>query len=984
MKLHTWGYWIAVGAVITITLFAVSRINAPLNSINKSREQEEKARFHEARMKYEFDMLKDPKTGKIPRGIFEKEIAFARTLPVKSEDNLASSVAGSSGSLVLNNYIPAGPNNIGGRTRAAAYDRRYNGVTNRVIIAGCVSGGIMRSTDGGNSWKLVTPNGDIHNFTALAQDPTNPDVWYAGGGEAYGNSASEIGATYMGHGVWKSVNNGASWTKLTLSISGFSEPSAGFQLEVFDHPFDFVHNIAVNPTNGHVYIAGHRRLIRSTDRGSSFQLVFQGNAPATSATGQMDVTVSVTGRVFLAVNGGNPDQGMRGVWHSPSGDLNSFTRVAGGQTLGVDSVSEWRGNDYSGGSKRILLDLAPSNNNIAYVFYDNGLSNDDDKKPEADLFRTDISGTTFTWSNRSNNLPDYPQGDLSGSDPLSLQNGYNMVVKVKPNDPNTVFIGGTNLYRSTDGFATKDNIAWINGYRQSPLDYGRYPNGHPDQHQLTFNPTNADEAICGDDGGIRQTTNISAGGGGWPQHPVSWRQLPNYQTLQYYNVAIDPSEGRNNFAGGSQDNGVTYRDKTGVLGTPAVDSNNHRQLISADGAFVGISSVNGTDQYLFESIQYGSLRRVRLASPPTSSGEIRPIGLTTTIEGEENEFGEFVTNLRLVADNSNDLYYVNFNRLFRTTSASTVTSSSGWTELTGVAQTVNPSNPTSGRNIGIRGMTFSRGPYMTTHALYFGTTNGKIFRLDDPRNAAATAIPVNITPAGLTGNVQDIAVNPNNDDEVLAIVSNYNVVSIWWTNNGKSATPTWQNAEGNLTLPSIRSCMIVVKKDAANNPVTEYYVGTSVGIYSTTNITSGAPIWQREGENVVNFSVVVSLAYRPNDNVMVLGTHGNGMFYTFLGTPNFTPNVNTGIDPITNDKNFINKVYPTLSTNIIQYQTGNIFGVKKISIDVFNIAGQRVLRRETGYQNGAINITTLARGNYILLITSDDRKYRHVQKIIKQ
>ncbi len=46
----------------------------------------------------------------------------------------------------LNTYFPAGPNNQGGRTRALAYDVRYNGTTNQVLIAGGVSGGIMRSS----------------------------------------------------------------------------------------------------------------------------------------------------------------------------------------------------------------------------------------------------------------------------------------------------------------------------------------------------------------------------------------------------------------------------------------------------------------------------------------------------------------------------------------------------------------------------------------------------------------------------------------------------------------------------------------------------------------------------------------------------------------------------------------------------------------------------------------------------------------------
>jgi hypothetical protein len=280
-------------------------------------------------------------------------------------------------------------------------------------------------------------------------------------------------------------------------------------------------------------------------------------------------------------------------------------------------------------------------------------------------------------------------------------------------------------------------------------------------------------------------------------------------------------------------------------------------------------------------------------------------------------------------------------------------------------------------------MAFSRGTYATSHALYIGTTNGRIFRLDDPRNMDAATVPKNITPVGLTGNVQDISVNPNNDDEIMAIVSNYGVVSIWHTTNAKLGTPTWRSIEGNLALPSIRSCMIVVKKDAANQPATEYYVGTSIGLYSTTNI-SGTPTWQREGASSLNFAVVRCLAYRPVDNVMVTGTHGNGMYFANLGTPNFTPNLNTGINPITNDKNFIRAVFPTITTNTVQFRTGNLFTIKKIIIQLTTINGQEIYRSETGYQNGSVNTQKLAVGIYILSITSNDGKYRHIMKIIKR
>jgi hypothetical protein len=963
-------------------------------------EKEAEASYAGARARYEFDMLKDPNTGQIPKDIFEKELLFAKGLPVRNLSGIQYRMD------ALNNYIPAGPNNVGGRTRALVYDLRYDGTSNKVIISGSVSGGIMRSIDGGATWTRVSPENDIHNVTAVVQDPRPgfQDIWYAGGGEPIGNSTGIIALTqYLGWGIWKSSNNGASWTK--LSLTNFTDipgnGASGTALELFDHPFDFVHKLSVNPVNGDLYIAAHRRLIRSKDGGTSFQAVFGGTTGATPENGQMDVAITNAGKIFLAVNGGFQDVGLRGIWVSNTGDLATYTRIAGGQTLNVDSIPGWRGNAYnffSGStyySKRILLSLAPSNQNVAYVLYENGLLSDNGQS-EGDLFRLDINGNAFTWSNRSANMPDFPGGNFAGVDPYSVQEGYNMCITVKPNDPNFVILGGTNLYRSTDGFASTTNTSWIGGYRQDDITTQNpaiYPNSHPDMHNFAFNPSNLNEGISADDGGLHKTSNISAAS-------VTWNTINNYQTLQYYYVAIDPTRGKNNFAGGAQDNGTTVRDQTGLFGTPPADSNNHRILSGGgDGNSVGFSNITGSTQYIYYGIQNGRLRRTPF---PTlnSSTEIRPPNLTSSTDPPtESDFGEFVTNFKLDPDNTEDLYYVNFNRLFRTTRASTVSTNSGWTELTGVAQAINAANSTSGRNIRIRAMAFSRGPYNSNHSMYIGTTpdldattnvrQGKIFRIDDPRNFAATGTPVDITPAGLQGNVQNIAVNPNDDNEIMAVVSNYGAIGIWWTNNAKTASPTWKVAEGNLTLPSIRSCMIVVKKDAGNNPVTEYYVGTSVGLYSASNIGAGLlsgtpPTWQREGDNILNFAVVQSLAYRPLDNVMVVGTHGNGMYYTYLGTANFTGDVGTGINPVNNDTSFISKVFPTITSDRVYYQVGSIATIKKMNLQVHNGGGQMVISMETSYTNGDIDLSRLSKGIYFLILNTNDGRHRFVQKLIKR
>lgn len=954
---------------------------------NNKREQTEFERtaFDKRRNEYMYNMVKDPVTGRIPDGIIEKSyrqalMAPERTVAARMEDN--------------NTYIPAGALNAGGRSRTVAYDKRFNGISNRVILAGAVSGGIFRSTDGGANWTNVTKPNEIHNVHWIVQDTgsvARMDTWYVGGGEHWGNSASENGATFMSEALYKSIDNGTTWARLTQTYPGASGP---FFLERFDHPFDFVHKIAINPVNGHVYVGCHRRLMRSTDGGSTWQVVMVGTKATTADVGTIDVVITNTGKIYAAVNGGNNDKEMRGVWTSASGASGTFTRIAGGRTLGVDSILNWTGNSYDstnvgGGTinyspRRILLALAPSNNNIMYVLHENGAPTGID----VDFYKVDLA--TNTWTNRSTNMPDFPGGAVN-VDPFLTQGGYDMLVAVKPNNSDFVILGGVNLFRSTDGFASTTNTSWIGGYGNQNANPFLYPNHHPDQHCVAFRPDNPNEMISAHDGGLSLTTDIQAG-------TVAYSMIPNFQTFQYYYVAIDPSAGRNNFAGGLQDNGTWLRDRVGILGTAPNDSNNHKFIypaLSGDGGSVGLAVNNGGQQYLYGSSQLGNIRRISLPTI-TVSTSIRPPGLTSTPGGGANEYGEFVTNFKLNPSNTTDLYYINYNRLFRTIDAPNVTTSTGWTELTGVSSVVEPANDAT-KGFYIRSLAFSWGAYQPSHALYIGITDGRVFRLDDPRNAAAAQAPANISIPGLPfgANIQDIAVNPNNDNEIMAVVSNYeinntNVVSVWWTNNAKSATPTWINAEGNLiTAASVRSCAIIVKKDAGNNPVTEYYIGTSVGLFSVSDNTPATPpvftTWFREGGTVLNLPVVQSLAYRPVDNVLLVGTHGNGMYFTYLGTPNYTPNQPTGInDPILNDKNFIRKVYPTVSSSRVDYQTGNRYAVKTISIQLLNANGQVVYKNSGAYQNGSVDISKLAKGVYVLTIISDDRKYKYLQKIIKQ
>src|SRR6478736_1342438 len=123
---------------VSFILLVVAGFLAFLNKTNGDKEpgkelfeenEEHEAAYQYLRWKYEADMIKDPTTGEALFGLRDQEIEFASTIPVRNTSSSSARLT------TQNNYLPAGPNNNGGRTRAIAYDVRYNGTTNRVLMA---------------------------------------------------------------------------------------------------------------------------------------------------------------------------------------------------------------------------------------------------------------------------------------------------------------------------------------------------------------------------------------------------------------------------------------------------------------------------------------------------------------------------------------------------------------------------------------------------------------------------------------------------------------------------------------------------------------------------------------------------------------------------------------------------------------------------------------------------------------------------------
>lgn len=958
----------------------------------------------EKRSRYEWLISMDIKTGEIPDGIRAEEMEWSKKMPIKRDGifsegqgfvlpyltqtynpltvpNIFQNESNTTNTTAVNNtYSSAGPSQVGGRTRTIVFDKRYNGTTNKIILAGGITGGIFRSNDGGLSWKFVHPANEIRSVSSIAQDtrPGKEDTWYAGTGEPIGASASYPNAFVFGNGMFKSVDNGVTWTKLpSTNIASANNNSLSSE-------WSFVHKVTVHPTTGHVYAAVHRRIVRSTDEGATWNEVFVSgnNTPASGDEGIADILINNSGsKIFVGMTGRYADRNMVGIFSSNTGDANSFSRIAGGVANAADSVAGWRAYDnstsqsgmYAGGWGRILMALAPNNQDILYVMMENAESAENNN-PEADLFKCDMSTTPFSWTNNLGiNLEATrkPAGGTESQKYMELQGAYNMLLAVHPTNPNIVLAGGVNLFRSTDGFATKTNVTYVGGLPSTtfsdPDDVS-----HVDYHGFAFDKTNNDRVYLVCDGGIASIKDIT-------QTTPEWeKRNAQYQTIQYYHIGIDPTPGSQTFFGGAQDNSTTFRDPNNIIPIPKADGNDHLIVLGGDGCQVGMSKKNSSgNQFLYCAAQEGQIYRMKLFDFNSS--------IFTKIKPANSGDGDFITYFHLDPDNTEYLYLAMNDTIYRTGSASTVTQSN-WTVMSGVAQAVTGS---------IFAIETTKGEYSLNSHLFIGTSRGKIFRLKDPQSPLVNATqPTDITPSQMPQTVningalygvvvKDISVNPRNQDTLMAVVSNYGTNSIYWTGNATASNPTWQVIDGNIGPFSVRSCEIIAKTTGV-----EYYIGTTSGLYSTTSINGSSTVWLHEvgaagqPSEMLNTAIVNSLAHRWVDNTLVIGTHGNGMFTASLGNPiTITTAVTT---PIRNNTNFIKTLYPTITDDIVQYQIGDMYSVKRLSIEVVNISGALVYKKETGYQNGTIPIRNLAAGTYVVTITSNDRKYQFIRKIIKR
>jgi photosystem II stability/assembly factor-like uncharacterized protein len=798
-----------------------------------------------ARAAWEKQMLADPATGAIPDRIRARELAFSATLPVHREPLMKN------GSF----WQSRGPWNVGGRTRAIAID-----VTNEnIIMAGSVSGGIWRSTDGGQSWNKITgPTQDL-SITCIVQNhrPGKTNIWYAGTGELIGTSASGGSAFYLGDGILKSTDGGVTWQKLSSTSYGIPQ--------YYNKPFDLVTNIAINEadTGDVVYASTGATLggiYKSANGGKSWSLI---KGPGISPNAYYtDVAVSKTGIVYFTRSN---DGTAGGLWRSTDGVISSNLTPAG----------------FPGKYERVVIGIDPNDETTVYFLgYTPGYGKKEvDFRGVADYaslwkykyISGDGTGSGGRWTDLTANLPAFG-GDFGN---FNTQTGYDLYVRVKPGDSKTVFLGATNLWRSTDSFSTMNNISWIGGYGVNTTrpDYQLYPNQHPDEHNLVFYPSNASRMITTCDGGIFRTDNNSAAS-------VSYTSLNNgYITSQFYTVAVDHATPNNDeILGGLQDNGSFL--------TRSPDQQTSWTMPGkGDGSYCAIAD-GRTDYYV--SSQLGKVYHEILGTDgmPNQWARVDPLGAKGQM---------FIDPFALDPNNQKRMYYVGKDRIWRNDDVTQIpmhgkldtnTVNTGWLMLANTKDSTRQ----------ISAIAISHNP---ANRMYYATMDGKVFRVD-------TATGANPTVRNITGTafpnayVSCLAVSPVDANKIITVFSNYNVISLFYSANGGTS---WTNISANLEQfangtgngPSCRWAAIM---PVGNHFA--YFVGTSTGLYSTDTLKGSSTVWTRQSPDEIGNDIVTMIDTRPTDGLVAVATHGNGIYTAHI---NFAYQV-SGVDP-----NEVNQLY---------------------------------------------------------------------------
>jgi len=311
-------------------------------------------------------------------------------------------------------------------------------------FVGVASGHIWKTTNNGTTFEPIFDNHGVYAIGALAMDPNNPNIVWAGTGE--NNHQRALG---YGNGVYKTNDGGKKWENM-----GLKESSQ-------------IGGILIDPRNSDVvYVAaegsvwgpgGERGLYKTTNGGKNWEKILE--------------ISEHTGVANICFEPGNPDVIYAG---AEQRRRRQFSKIGGGPESAYykttnggknwDKLTNGIPDNDKGG---MAITVSPVNPNIVYAMFEasNG---------KGGFYRSANRGASFEKMN------DY---NTSGQ--------YYSELFCDPKDKNKVYSTGTYTKYTVDGGKTWKNIS--NNKR------------HVDDHALWIDPTDTDHLLIGGDGGIYET-----------------------------------------------------------------------------------------------------------------------------------------------------------------------------------------------------------------------------------------------------------------------------------------------------------------------------------------------------------------------------------------------------------------------------------------------------------------------------------------------